>query len=296
MRRPCRCGVDAGLRGLRGLRGGLVGAALICAIVASGCASQAPAASIGSAPSARPRGVYINIATILHARTRGAWFDRLAALHPDLIVIYGMHRQLRNSLPASEVLRSLQLLLPDTTLAVSGESAAFFSAVAADRNLAGLFGVYNYEFEFWNPGNYGYRTRADALERACTDLAEMRVLADRMAVRIEMYLGWFDEAEALRLFPLLDGILLHAYVPSPGRIEAYLAERLAVVRRLDTMLGRVIEWRLLLSAETRFLGTALRARGLDSVESEAVEPFAGEPGWSGIQWFTAELLYEHPGP
>ncbi len=288
MRQPCRADVDGGLRHL--------GAALLCAIIVSACASYAPAAGTGIAPSARPRGVYINIATILHARTRAAWFDRLAELHPDLIVVYGMHRQLRNSMPASGVLRSLRLLLPDTTLAVSGESAAFFDAIAADRNLAGLFGVYNYEFEFWNPGNYGYRTRADALERACTDLAEMRVLADRMAVRIEMYLGWFDDAEALRLFPLLDGILLHAYVPAPGRIEAYLAERLAVVRRLDMMLGRDIAWRLLLSAETRYLGAPLSERGLDAVESEAVEPFVGEPGWSGVQWFTAELLYEHPGP
>jgi len=289
---PDRC------RGRAAGRCSLLCGALVCAIIVSGCASHAPAASAGLtlAPSASPRGVYINIATILNTRTRAAWFDRLAALHPDLIVVYGMHGQLRNSMPASGVLRSLRLLLPDTTLAVSGESAAFFQSVAADRNLAGLFGVFNYEFEFWNPGNYGYHSKADALDRACTDLSEMRALADRLGIHIDMYLGWFDDADALRLFPLLDGILLHAYVQSIDRIEAYLAGRLAVVRRLDSIMGRAIEWRLLLSAETRFMGTMLSEHGLDWVESKAVESCVGEPGWSGIQWFTAELLYEHPGP
>jgi hypothetical protein len=263
----------------------------------SGCASQTRlvVADTLDVLGTRPRGVYINIATILNSRTRDAWFDRLVALRPDLIVVYGMHGQLRNSMPAANALRSLRLALPEASLAVSGESAAFFQSVAADSNLARIFDVFNYEFEFWNPGNYGYHSRAGAVDRACTDLSSMRALADRSGIRVEMYLGWFDEAEALRLFPFLDGILLHAYVQSPDRIDDYLAQRLAVVRRIDAVLGRVTEWRLLLSAETRFLGTTLSEHGLDWVELKAVEPYVGQPGWSGIQWFTAELLFEHLG-
>lgn len=289
------------MRTRQGIRCGLWCASLFC-LGMIGCASGAivkdtdTPLSAGRDMERSPRGVYINISTMLNARTRNAWLTRLDALDPDQIVVYGMHRQLRNSGPAASVLRALRLALPNARLAVSGETAAFFASVAADRNLDGLFDVFNYEFEFWNPGNYGYRSRHEALERAADDLAAMRALADRRGVQVEMYLGWFDETEAARLFPYLDRILLHAYVPSVDGIAGYLADRLAVLRRVDASLGRVMEWRLLLSAETRYLGGSLRQHGLDWVEKNAAVPCRDKPGWSGIQWFTAELLAEHLEP
>lgn len=274
-------------------------AAVLCAMILAACTSR-PAPDGATAlpmptadPGYGPRGVYINIATVLDARSRNAFITKLVAIDPDIIVVYGMHRQMRNTGPSASVLRALRLALPDARLAVSGETAAFFASVAADRNLGGLFDVFNYEFEFWNPGNYGYRNRPEALDRAASDLAAMRALADQRGIVVEMYLGWFDDAEAARLFPYLDRILLHAYVPSVDRIAGYIAGRLAVMRRVGASLGRVIEWRLLLSAETRYLGGALRQHGLGWVEAGAEGACRDMPGWSGLQWFTAELLAEH---
>jgi hypothetical protein len=53
-----------------------------------------------------------------------------------------------------------------------------------------------------------------------------------------------------------------------------------------------LPWLLLLSAESRFSGPALKALGFEMLESAVTRALRGQsPGFSGIHWFTAEFAW-----
>ena len=215
-----------------------------------------------------------------------AWLPLLKAWDLDGIVLYGAHRYLPASRKTVDRLRELRAGLPGLSVYVAGENAEFFRALAADTGWSASIDGFHYEFEYWNFAQYRYASRADAFARALDDLGGIRALADERNQPLEMYLGWFDAAEADLLLPLLDRVLLHAYVREAGAVLPYAADRI----RLVSARKRPLDWRILLSAEGDFMGDILKAKGQEAVEAEVVAALEGTAGFAGVHWFTAELV------
>lgn len=103
------------------------------------------------------------------------------------------------------------------------------------------------EHEFWNgtaPANVRW---GDYLRL----LSHVRVLADDYGLQVATYLGWFSADEARSLRELVDIVLLHAYVATPGNAYPYLKTRLELLSR---EWSRPVQVWPIFSAECAFSG------------------------------------------
>jgi hypothetical protein len=116
------------------------------------------------------------------------------------------------------------------------------------------------EHEFWNgtaPANVRW---GDYLRL----LSHVRVLADDHGLLVATYLGWFSADEARSLRELVDVVLLHAYVATPGNAYPYLKARLELLSR---EWSRPVQVWPIFSAECAFSGRWFSDnRGTDAPE------------------------------
>jgi hypothetical protein len=234
------------------------------------------------------RGFYLTASSAATPLSREEWATRLAEWGCDNLVIYGSHKELENSRRLVQMIDTMKSVMPTLTVALAGETPELFARVLKDSRLTAAIDGFNYEFEYWNYAVYGYPSRADAFNRALDDLGQIKLLASGRRLFVEAYLGWFDAGEATKLLPLLDRLLLHSYAADPVSIAALASDRIVMI----SAIAPDLPWLLLLSAESRFSGPALKALGFEMLESAVTRALRGQsPGFSGIHWFTAEFAW-----
>lgn len=174
------------------------------------------------------------------------------------------------------------------------------------------FDVYNVEFEFWNTKSIGYGKYycIEYLQPAgckCDTSGSFRYyknlirrvdsLAKAEGIISELYVGWFNQGQAITLSNSVDRILLHDYVNIYSTLFANINTRLKslAARKVKT------EVILLLSAEPTWLGSWLTSHPIVQPYNDVIKEIANSsPTWNqyinlnGYQWFTYSEMPSTP--
>ncbi len=205
----------------------------------------------------RPRFLYVDQTdTLLDApqAEQDAFWSFVAARRINQLGIYRLHTILGNATRTAAlrafITRARAAGVSRVFAIVSSPAGVSYvrayladSATAATARFDGLLT----EHEFWNgtaPANVRW---GDYLRL----LAHVRVLADDAGLVVATYLGWFSAEEARSLRELVDVVLLHAYVATPGNAYPYLKTRL---ESLSREWSRPVQVWPIFSAECAFSG------------------------------------------
>ncbi|MCK4306782.1 T9SS type A sorting domain-containing protein [candidate division WOR-3 bacterium] len=203
----------------------------------------------------------------------------------DYLALYGLHLvSMGNNL--SNFIAKAKNTYEIKEVGACGENNSFFDNVAQfNTNYSNHFDVLNLELEYWNG--------AASFSEFLNTLQHMRTLADNQGLKIEAYLGWPTQSEAQQIEPLVDRVLLHAYVQSPENTYNYTRTRLEYFASNQ----QLIEIWPIFSAEDSFMGPWLDSHSLSEAESLYLDDYDSETApWityisiGGFQWFTYSLL------
>ncbi len=198
-----------------------------------------------------------------------------------------------------------------------GENYFFFNNVInvynqQHSNPLQKFDVYNVEFEFWNtatvssgnyycttylqPGSYSCDT-AGAFAYYKTLINQVDSLANANGVISELYVGWFNQGQAITIGNSIDRILLHDYINNYSGIYSYVKTRLQYLAARN-ILTPVIP---IFSAEPSFMGPWLNANPIAQAYTDLANGLANETGtWKqyidlkGYQWFAYSFMPPSP--
>jgi len=198
-----------------------------------------------------------------------------------------------------------------------GENYFFFNNVInvynqQHTNPLQKFDVYNVEFEFWNTstvsaGNYYCTTYLQPSGFSCDTagafsyykslIRQVDSLANANGVMSELYVGWFNQGQAIQFSTLIDRILLHDYISNYTSLYSYVNTRLQHIAARNSISDVVI----IFSAEPSFMGSFLTSNPIGKPYADLVTAFNNAVGsWKqyihlvGYQWFAYSFLPVHP--
>lgn len=157
-------------------------------------------------------------------------------------------------------------------IAASGENGAFFINVIHKYNGSRKsnyekFDVYNLEYEYWKekdsaPNGYYCEeylkpngllcNRTGTFNYFIESLNIMKLLSEesKYKVKVEAYVGPFNEIETEKIVKYIDRILIFAYDSSPKRAYFLTKSRLSYLSKIDSK----VQVSILFSAEMNFMG------------------------------------------
>lgn len=198
-----------------------------------------------------------------------------------------------------------------------GENFFFFNNVInvynqQHTNVLQKFDVYNVEFEFWNTtsvsaGNYYCTTYLQPNGYSCDTagafayytklIRQVDSLANLNAVISELYVGWFNQGQAITIGNNIDRILLHDYINNYSWLYSYLSTRLQYLAARN-VITQVIP---IFSAEPTFLGSWIATHPIIQPYNDLVTAFNAASGsWkqyinlNGYQWFAYSFMPPSP--
>ncbi len=198
-----------------------------------------------------------------------------------------------------------------------GENFNFFNNVInvynqQHTNPLQKFDVYNIEFEFWNtssvsPGNYYCNTYLQPASLSCdtagaftyytTLIHQVDSLAQANGVISELYVGWFNNGQAIAMGNSIDRILLHDYISNYSWLYSYVNSRLQDLAARN-IITEVIP---IFSAEPNFMGPWLATNSLSQPYNDLVSAFNNASGaWksyinlNGYQYFAYSFMPPSP--
>ncbi|MBL7890295.1 MAG: T9SS type A sorting domain-containing protein [Bacteroidia bacterium] len=202
-------------------------------------------------------------------------------------------------------------------LGAVGENYFFFNNVInvynqQHSNPLQKFDVYNVEFEFWNTttvssGNYYCTTYLQPGAYSCdtsgafayykTLIRQVDSLANANGVMSELYVGWFNQGQAIAIGNSIDRILLHDYISNYSGIYSYVRTRLQYLAARN-ILTQVIP---IFSAEPSFMGPWLNSNPIQQAYNDVATGLSNETGsWKqyidlkGYQWFAYSFMPPSP--
>lgn len=198
-----------------------------------------------------------------------------------------------------------------------GENFFFFNNVInvynqQHTNALQKFDVYNVEFEFWNtttvssgnyycttylqPGGYSCDT-AGAFSYYAKLIRQVDSLANLNGVVSELYVGWFNQGQAITMGNNIDRILLHDYINNYSWLYSYVTTRLQYLAARNV----VTEVIPIFSAEPSFMGSWITTHPIVQPYNDLVAAFNAATGsWkqyinlNGYQWFTYSFMPLNP--
>ena len=141
--------------------------------------------------------------------------------------------------------------------------------------------MYNLEYEYWiqaqsKPKGYYCETylktgnltcdREGSFKYYINSLEIMRLLADDLDhdIKVEAYIGNFNEKEAIKISQKVDRLLIADYVKTEDRLFPYVKERLKLLEKINSKIKVCI----LYSEESRFLGQYLKGQSFKDAEKK----------------------------
>ncbi|MBV6485927.1 MAG: hypothetical protein KFKLKKLM_02539 [Flavobacteriales bacterium] len=198
-----------------------------------------------------------------------------------------------------------------------GENFFFFNNVInvynqQHTNALQKFDVYNVEFEFWNtttvssgnyycttylqPGGYSCDT-AGAFSYYSKLIRQVDSLANLNGVVSELYVGWFNQGQAITMGNNIDRILLHDYINNYSWLYSYVTTRLQYLAARNI----VTEVIPIFSAEPSFMGSWITTHPIVQPYNDLVVAFNAATGsWkqyinlNGYQWFAYSFMPPNP--
>lgn len=198
-----------------------------------------------------------------------------------------------------------------------GENFFFFNNVInvynqQHTNALQKIDVYNVEFEFWNtttvssgnyycttylqPGGYSCDT-AGAFSYYAKLIRQVDSLANLNGVVSELYVGWFNQGQAITMGNNIDRILLHDYINNYSWLYSYVTTRLQYLAARNV----VTEVIPIFSAEPSFMGSWITTHPIVQPYNDLVAAFNAATGsWkqyinlNGYQWFTYSFMPLNP--
>lgn len=198
-----------------------------------------------------------------------------------------------------------------------GENFFFFNNVInvynqQHTNALQKFDVYNVEFEFWNtttvssgnyycttylqPGGYSCDT-AGAFSYYAKLIRQVDSLANLNGVVSELYVGWFNQGQAITMGKNIDRILLHDYINNYSWLYSYVTTRLQYLAARNV----VTEVIPIFSAEPSFMGSWITTHPIVQPYNDLVSAFDAATGsWkqyinlNGYQWFAYSFMPPNP--
>ena len=208
----------------------------------------------------------------------------------DYLALYGLHLVDMGPRLANFIAKAKNEYGIKEIGAVGGVNTDFFDDIAEFNQLYTYhFDVLNLEFEYWNKEKYPDRP----FDEFMSILEHMRTIANNQGLKTEVYLGWPNQSEAQQIGPLVDRVLLHAYVDKPEQAYNYSRERL----QLFASNQRLIEIWPIFSLEDEFMGPWMENHSFADAESIYLEDYRNEhEDWityisiGGFQWFKYSLI------
>ncbi|HRN41708.1 MAG TPA: T9SS type A sorting domain-containing protein [Vicingus sp.] len=198
-----------------------------------------------------------------------------------------------------------------------GENFFFFNNVInvynqQHTNILQKFDVYNVEFEFWNTttvssGNYYCTTYLQPAGYSCDTagafsyytklIRQVDSLANLNGVVSELYVGWFNQGQAITMGNNIDRILLHDYINNYSWLYSYVSTRLQYLSARNV----VTEVIPIFSAEPSFMGSWITTHPIVQPYNDLVSAFDAATGsWkqyinlNGYQWFAYSFMPLNP--
>lgn len=204
----------------------------------------------------------------------------------DYLALYGLHLVSMGNQLSDFIAKAKNEYQIDEIGAI-GENIGFFDDVEEfNQNHAHRFDVLNLEFEYWNDPNRPFDEYLNVLEH-------MRVIAHNQGLKTEAYLGWPTQPEAQQIGPLVDRVLLHAYVQDPESAYGYTRERLEFFASNQ----QLVEVWPIFSVEDNFMGPWMENHSFEEAEDiylnhyyDEQEPWIAYITLGGFQWFKYSLV------
>lgn len=171
------------------------------------------------------------------------------------------------------------------------------------------FDVFNVEFEFWNvvAGDYYCTTYLQPAGLSCDTagaftyyknlIRQVDSVAALSGAISELYVGWFNQGQAIIMGNTVDRILLHDYINNYSWVYSYISPRLQLLAARN-QITKVIP---IFSAEPAFLGSWITTHPLDQPFYDLDNDLSSETGlWKqyidlqGYQWFAYNDMPPNP--
>lgn len=212
------------------------------------------------------------------------------------------------SLPLATFISKAKTIYGIVEIGAAGENFWWFDNIISVYNSIHAnpnerIDVYNFEFEFWNlgsvgPGQYYCTTYLTPGGYSCDtsgafafymkDLTSLDSLAAIDGVTSELYVGWFNQYQALQMINVVDRILLHSYVANVNNVYSYTQTRLSYLGSGSN----VVDVMPIFSSESAFLGPWLASNPEVGANAQYITGFTADTGlWKtninllGYQWF-----------